>query len=482
MSGTDFDTDWIDPTSLPVSTATQTALDAKQNALTGLTASVSELNYVDWVTSPIQTQLDSKQWDLTLTTTGTSGAATLIGDTLNIPQYSGGGGVTDHGALTWLADDDHTQYTKADWTRAFTGKQSYSTHPTFSTDTELVDKKYVDDSIIAGGGYTDEQAQDAVGTILVDSSTIDFTYSDATPSITGGVIDGSIGTVKLGGDITAAGKALLDDANASAQRTTLWLNTTANQTDSTNKRFMTDAQETKLDGITGTNTGDQTSIVGITGTTAEFNTAITDGDMATLAGTETLTNKTLTSPTLITPLLGTPFSGNLSNCGALPVAGITGDTTTALWVGSINIWHASDTTITRVSAWVIAVEWGIVPTVSSINMILNKRQIPRFLSAASYTTDTWTSLDFSTCDLFIVTAQAWPLKFNNPSGTPAHGEKIMIRIKDNGTARALTYDTQYRAIGVTLPTTTVIWKTTYLGGIWNSTDTKLDIIAVAQEA
>lgn len=34
----------------------------------------------------------------------------------------------------------------------------------------------------------------------------------------------------------------------------------------------------------------------VTGTTAQFNTALTDGDFATLAGTETLTNKTLTSP------------------------------------------------------------------------------------------------------------------------------------------------------------------------------------------
>jgi hypothetical protein len=33
-----------------------------------------------------------KQNNITLTTTGTSGAATLIGSTLNIPQYSGGGG------------------------------------------------------------------------------------------------------------------------------------------------------------------------------------------------------------------------------------------------------------------------------------------------------------------------------------------------------------------------------------------------------
>lgn len=41
---------------------------------------------------------------------------------------------------------------------------------------------------------------------------------------------------------------------------------------------------------TGANTGDQTSIVGITGTIAQFNTAITDGDLATGGGTATGTN------------------------------------------------------------------------------------------------------------------------------------------------------------------------------------------------
>lgn len=57
--------------------------------------------------------------------------------------------------------------------------------------------------------------------------------------------------------------------------------------------------------LSGTNTGDQTSIVGITGTTAQFNTALTDNDFATLAGSETLTNKTLTTPTI----------GNFTNAG-----------------------------------------------------------------------------------------------------------------------------------------------------------------------
>lgn len=42
----------------------------------------------------VDTGLNTKQDTITLTTTGTSGAATLIGATLNIPQY-GGGGITE---------------------------------------------------------------------------------------------------------------------------------------------------------------------------------------------------------------------------------------------------------------------------------------------------------------------------------------------------------------------------------------------------
>lgn len=44
------------------------------------------LSSTDWIA------FNNKQDALTLTTTGTSGAATLVGTTLNIPQYSGGGG------------------------------------------------------------------------------------------------------------------------------------------------------------------------------------------------------------------------------------------------------------------------------------------------------------------------------------------------------------------------------------------------------
>lgn len=54
--------------------------------------------------------------------------------------------------------------------------------------------------------------------------------------------------------------------------------TTADIADSSNKRYVTDAQLVVIGNTSGTNTGDQTSIVGITGTKAQFDTAVTDGN------------------------------------------------------------------------------------------------------------------------------------------------------------------------------------------------------------
>lgn len=68
-----------------------------------------------------------------------------------------------------------------------------------------------------------------------------------------------------------------------------------------------------------------------------------------------------TSPTLVTPALGTPSSGTLTSCTGLPQAGTVGLTTAdSPQFAALNIGHASDTTLTRVSAGVVAVEGNAV--------------------------------------------------------------------------------------------------------------------------
>lgn len=75
-----------------------------------------------------------------------------------------------------------------------------------------------------------------------------------------------------------------------------------------------------------------------------------------------------------------------------------------------------------------------------------------------------------------VTALAAGATISAPSGTPTNGNRLIIRIKDNGTARALTWNSIYRSGGVILPTTTVINKTMYIGLVYNSADSKWDCI------
>lgn len=117
----------------------------------------------------------------------------------------------------------------------------------------------------------------------------------------------------------------------------------------------------------------------------------------------------------------------------------------------------------------------------AIDAALARPQQPRTQAVTSAATVTPT---FDTVELVTITAQAAALTLANPSPvtTVVQGSRLVIRIKDNGTARGLTYGTQYRAMGTALPSTTVISKTLYLTFIWNATDTKWDLIHAAQEA
>jgi hypothetical protein len=90
---------------------------------------------------------------------------------------------------------------------------------------------------------------------------------------------------------------------------------------------------TKINGTTpgGTCTNQAATAISASGvpTCTTLTSAYMDGTIATVAGTQTLTNKTLTSPTLTTPALGTPSALVLTNATGLPTAGLLANAVTS---------------------------------------------------------------------------------------------------------------------------------------------------------
>lgn len=115
------------------------------------------------------------------------------------------------------------------------------------------------------------------------------------------------------------------------------------------------------------------------------------------------------------------------------------------------------------------------------NLYLAGIAVPKVQTVTSATT---ISPSCDTADLYTVTALAAAATIAAPSGTPVEGQRLVLRFKDNGTARALTWTTSsggYRAVGVLLPSTTNASKTTYVGCIYNSTDSFWDVVAVGEQ-
>lgn len=110
--------------------------------------------------------------------------------------------------------------------------------------------------------------------------------------------------------------------------------------------------------------------------------------------------------------------------------------------------------------------------------------VPRISSQANPSS---ISVDISSFDQYVVTALAQSLSFPaSTTGSPSNGDKIIIRIKDNGTQRTLSWTTagsgSWRAVGVTLPTFTIANKVLYVGAIYNSDESFWDVVGVSLQA
>lgn len=90
-------------------------------------------------------------------------------------------------------------------------------------------------------------------------------------------------------------------------------------------------------------------------------------------------------------------------------------------------------------------------------------------------------IDSSLTDQSIITAQSEALTIGSPTGVIRDGKKLIISLKDNGTSRALSWNSVFNVVGVTLPTTTTPSKIIYIGVIYNENSSKWDVIAVKEQ-
>ncbi|NLG04009.1 MAG: hypothetical protein GX567_09315, partial [Clostridia bacterium] len=113
--------------------------------------------------------------------------------------------------------------------------------------------------------------------------------------------------------------------------------------------------------------------------------------------------------------------------------------------------------------------------------LTNKRITPRVSTEESSATPT---INTDNVDAHSITALATNITSmtTNLSGTPTNFQRLLIRIKDNGTARAITWGASFEAKGVALPTTTVISKVLTVGFIYDTVTSKWGCVASAQEA
>lgn len=463
------------------------------------------------------------------------------------------------------------------------GVKTFSSSPIVpapTTDLQAATKKYVDDAVTAGGGYTDELAQDAAAALFTpDDGDVDYTYNDATPSITSTIKAAAVSLAKMAnvatgtifyrktastgvpevqtlatlktdlgltgtnsGDETASTLgATINGASAATPNNTdlvatvessvvkkiTWTNVKAflkTYFDTlyagvlgADDNYVTDAEKVKLSNLSGTNTGDQTTITGNAATATTLQTARNiDGqsfngsaDITVIApGTVAATSKATPVDADVMPIADSAASNVLKkltwanlkatlktyldtlyqplDSDLTTIAGLSATTdnfivsVASAWASRTPAQVKTTLSLNNVDNTSNATERAATATLTNKTLIATTNVVEEITTTASSSTPTPTG--GSLRNFFTVTALAANATVAAPSGTPVNGNYLMMRIKDNGTARTLAFNAIFRAIGVTLPTTTVISKTMYIGCRYNSADSKWDVLAYGIEA
>lgn len=559
--------------------------------------SLTELIYVKGVTSSIQTQFSGKQDTLTLTTTGTSGAATLVGSTLNIPQYSGGasiGGTITGGTTGSVLFINPTNTLAQDNANFFWDDTNNRLGIGTSTPSAILHSV---GSVTASGGFArgnyfqptlvaSANSDALVGLEIIPTFTLGaftgLTYYGLRirqgtfagnngsqiaimPTDANGAVIGSqggswnafgiwgagrwttsstpdfrifgTGVVNINTKLlinTATDAGYLLDVNGIGRFTGALTITAANSTTTgggqlylngaTGNRIDFNANGVAAPAFTTRSVG--TKIVlysGIGASAVDFGFGIEAGTLwsSIPEATGVYSYKWYAGTTNILQLTGLgamTLSRNQNAATSISASNTTSGTSSSSQISATSDATSGATSIGKYSTTTtaykiiaakdgylyngaVAGDIGILNDFTSgtikfaaggsstVHVTIGTTGLTTFATGVDYkrlnpTTVTTASTatltpDISAGDTFTITAQAVALSVANPTGTPVNGQKMIIRIEDNGTARAITWSgTQYRAsTDLALPTTTISTKTMYLGFIYNSTDTKWDLLA-----
>jgi hypothetical protein len=120
------------------------------------------------------------------------------------------------------------------------------------------------------------------------------------------------------------------------------------------------------------------------------------------------------------------------------------------------------------------VDASTLATLTGTQTLTNKRITKRVSSSATMTTLT---PDANGQDVVALTAQDGALTIAAPTGTPTDGQVLTIRLRDNGTSRALTWDAAYVFYDAgQKPAATVAGRTLYVSFMFNAATSTWDAV------
>lgn len=184
----------------------------------------------------------------------------------------------------------------------------------------------------------------------------------------------------------------------------------------------------------------------------------------------------LASPTLVTPVLGVATATTINKVTITAPA--TASTLTIAQGSSLITAGAYAITLTATAATGVTLPTtGTLATLAGTETLTNKRNTKRVVTT---TDDASAVINTDITDEYELSAVANATTFTL-TGTPTDGQVLIVRFKDAGVTKGLTW-TGFTAIGVTLPTDTTAGKWHYVGCKYNLGDTAWHAIAVTEEA